>query len=193
MRTAAILTVGGSLVLLVGCSSIQVSTDYDPTADFSKYKSFGWPTGDRPPDDALAKNPLLAKRIEASIGQAIEARGFTMQEGGMPDIVIITHGGTQEKMQVTNYSTGYYGGYGGYHGYGMRDPWGYGGYGGTRTDVSYYEEGTLVIDFIDTDTKELVWRGMGTKILGSGTDPEKVQANVDKMVEKMLATFPPGA
>ncbi len=189
MRNAVILAVGLTLVLLAGCSSLQVSTDYDPGVDFSQYKTFGWPGGERPPDDALARNPLVAKRIEASIARALEAKGFTMLEDGMPDIVIITHAGVQEKMQVTNYSTGYYGGYGGYGGYGMRDPWGYGG--GTRTDVSYYDEATRVIDFIDTETKELAWRGMGTKILGNTSDPEKVQANVDKVVDKMLAGFPP--
>jgi hypothetical protein len=191
MRTAVILAIGLSLVLLVGCSSLQVSTDYDPNVDFSTYKTFGWPGGDRPPDDVLAKNPLVAKRIESSIGRALEAKGYTMLEGGMPDIVIITHGGVQEKMQVTNYSTGYYGGYGGYGGYGMYDPWGYGGYGGTRTDVSYYDEATLVIDLIDTETKELAWRGIATKILANTSDPEKVQANIDNAVDKMLATFPP--
>lgn len=187
MRTAVLMAIGLTLVLLMGCSSLQVSTDYDPAADFSQYKTFGWPTGDRPPEDALAKNPLIAKRVEYSIGEALKAKGFTMLEDGVPDIVIITHGGVQEKMQVTNYSTGYYGGYGGYRGYGYYDPW----YGGTRTDVSYYDEATLLVDFVDTSTKELVWRGVGTKIMGDTSNPEKVQANVDKAIDKILASYPP--
>jgi hypothetical protein len=189
MRTAVMLSVGLALIALVGCSSIQVSSDYDPNVDFNQYKTFGWPGGDRPPEDELAKNPLIAKRLEFSIGRALEEKGFTMLEEGMPDIVIITHAGAQEKMQVTSYNTGYYGGYGGYYGYGMYDPW---GYGGSRTDVSYYEEGTVLIDFIDTESKELVWRGIGTKILETAPTPEKIQANVDKMVDKMLASYPPG-
>ncbi|MFC1799496.1 DUF4136 domain-containing protein [Candidatus Eisenbacteria bacterium] len=189
MRTAVVMALGLILVLMVGCSSLQVSTDYDPNANFGQYKTYGWPGGDRPPDDALAQNPLIAKRIEYSIGEALKAKGYTMLEDGIPDIVIITHAGVQEKMQVTNYSSGYYGGYGGYSGYGMYDPWGYGG--GTRTDVSYYDEATLLIDFIDTETKELAWRGIGTKILANTSDPEKVQANVDKVIDKMLASYPP--
>ena len=75
-----IVALGLTLVLLAGCSSLQVSSDYDPGADFSQYKTFGWPTGDRPPEDALAKNPLVAKRIEHSIG---EAKRF-MADAGLP-------------------------------------------------------------------------------------------------------------
>ena len=59
--------------------------------------------------------------------------------------------------------------------------------------MTYYDEGTLLIDFIDTGTKELVWRGIGTKILENAPTPEKIQANIDKMVDKMLASYPPGA
>lgn len=189
MRNAVTLTFGLALALLVGCSSLQVSTDFDPSADFSAYKTFGWPGGDRPPEDALAQNPLIAKRIEHSIEEALKAKGYSMLEEGMPDIVIITHAGVQEKMQITNYSTGYYGGYGGYHGYGHYGGW---GYGGTHTDVTYYDEATLLMDFIDTDSKELVWRGVASKILGNTSDPERMQANIDKVIEKMLAGYPPG-
>jgi hypothetical protein len=32
---------------------------------------------------------------------------------------------------------------------------------------------------------------VGTKILGNVSDPEKVQANVDKAIEKILASYPP--
>jgi hypothetical protein len=191
MRTAVILTAGVTLMVLIGCSSLQVSSDYAPDADFGKYKTFGWPGGDRPPEDALAKNPLVAKRIEMSINNALKAKGFELMETGKPDLVIITHAGVQEKMQVTTSSYGgYYGGYGGYGGYGMYDPW---GYGGTQTDVSYYDEGTLIIDFVDVEAKDLVWRGTATKTLEDVSDPERMQKNIDKVVEKMLATFPPGS
>jgi hypothetical protein len=57
--------------------------------------------------------------------------------------------------------------------------------------VTYYEEGTLLIDFVDTSTKELVWRGVATKILGHASDPEKIQAEIDKIVDKTLAGYPP--
>lgn len=189
MRIGVLLVICLALIALVGCSSVQVSTDYDPNVDFSQYKTFSLPTNDRPPDDALAQNPLVAKRIELAVSRELEAKGFKKVDTGVPDLVVITYAGVQEKMQVNTYGSGYYGGY--YGGYGYYDPW-WGPYG-QRTDVSYYDEGTLVIDLVDADDKELVWRGLGTKILEGATDPEKVQANVDKMVAKMMASFPPGS
>jgi hypothetical protein len=57
--------------------------------------------------------------------------------------------------------------------------------------VSYYTEGTLVIDMVAWETKELAWRGMGTKTVRDYKDTEKQQAAIDKSVAKILADFPP--
>ena len=34
------------LVAFVGCSSISTSTDYDPTVDFTQYKTYMWFAGE---------------------------------------------------------------------------------------------------------------------------------------------------
>jgi hypothetical protein len=81
---------------------------------------------------------------------------------------------------------------GGYRGYGWYDPW-WGPYGGS-THVSYYEEGSLVIDVIDWTEKELSWRGVGTGVVKdrSSDDPEEMQEEINLIVAKILADFPPG-
>ena len=172
------LLLTGLILLLAGCSSVTVNSDYDPAVDFSKYKTFKLHDGESMPGDALARNPLIQKRVYQSIEKELQAKGFTVAESGDPDFIVVAHGGTKEKTQVTDWG-----------GYGWYNPW-WGPYGG-RVDVSQYQEGTLVIDIVDFAEKEMVWRGLGTAVLGDNPSPEKIQKTVDQYVSQILAKFPP--
>jgi len=173
---------------LIGCSSIKYSTDFDPTQDFSKYKTYRFANpGEVDPEDLLTQYPLIKKRVVAAIEEDFAAKGFELAQEGEPDFVVLLAAGSKERMQVTNTGGyGYGGWYGGYRGYG-----GY-GYGGS-TYVSYYEEGALVIDIVDWQEKELSFRGTATGTLDkSEKTPEESQADIDNLVTNILAKFPPG-
>jgi len=183
LKLAGISTI--LIFVMVGCSSLKVATDFDPTQDFSSYKTYRWATTKEVnPNDALAQNPLIKKRIVAGIDAALGQKGFVLAgDDAEPDFVVMTHAGLKEKMNVTQT--------GGYRGYGWYDPW-WGPYGG-HTNVSYYEEGSLVIDIVDWKEKELSWRGVGTGIVGEGpSDKEEAQEEINLIVAKILADFPPG-
>jgi hypothetical protein len=172
--------------LISGCSPVTVNYDYDPAVDFSTVKTYSWGQPNTT-DDELARNPLLQKRIAASVDRYLQARGFSLVDPGQADVLIVMQAMIKEKMQVTDW--------GGPRGY-YRDPWydpwwGGSAYGG-RVDVSYYNEGTLVIDIVDSRKKELIWRGLGSSIVQSYKDPEKQQAAIDKYVQEILDHFPPG-
>jgi hypothetical protein len=47
-----------------------------------------------------------------------------------------------------------------------------------------------VIDIVPWETKELAWRGMGTKTIGE-YNSEKQQKGIDAVVTKILNDFPP--
>ena len=173
------------LISMVGCSSISVNTDYDPSIDFSKYKTYKWFEGKAPKDDELAKYPLVRKRVVNAVDKALAAKGFTKVTSGDADFVVIIHAGTKERMQLNTYN---YGGYGyGRYGYG------WGGYGGmSTTDVNYYDEATLVVDIADANKKELVWRGTGTGVVqGTPKDQSEAQEIANEVVEKIMKDFPP--
>ena len=86
-------------------------------------------------------------------------------------------------------STGFRG-FGGLYGrrgyYGIGPSYGYGG-GYARE----YVEGTLVIDVVDAQTDEVIWRGWSNKDLGRNPKPDKIGAYVTEAVVKILADFPP--
>jgi len=185
---AAIVTVvlSVSIFFLSGCSSYSYKTDFDNTIDFSGYKTYMWYAGKMPDDDVLNANPLVKKRVATSVDKALQARGYSIGTEEAFDFVVIIHAGNKEKMQVTNYGGYGMGGYGrGWGGYGYG-----GGYGG-GTDVYQYDETTLVIDIYDSSKKEMVWRGTVTGVVKDNPNQEEQQKNIDNVVTKMLADFPP--
>jgi len=188
MKLIHILILSVFTLSLIGCSSIKYSTDFDPTQDFSTYKTYRFANpSEVDPEDLLTQYPLIKKRVIAAIEEDFEAKGFQKATEGEPDFVVLLAAGSKERMQVTNTGGyGYGGWYGGYRGYG-----GY-GYGGS-TYVSYYEEGTLIIDIVDWEEKELSFRGAATGTLSkSDKTPEESQADIDDLVTNILAKFPPG-
>jgi len=169
------------VAILFSCSSITVKSDFDPEYDFATFKTYRWATAkELNPNDALAQDPLIYKRVQEAADKEFAAKGLELVESGDFDFVVIAHAGVKERTQI--HQTG--GHYGGWY-----DPY-WGPYGGS-THVSNYEEGTLVIDIVHWEKKEMAWRGMGTSILEDIDDPEKVTEYVNIWIAKILAEFPP--
>ncbi len=127
--------------------------------------------------DVLSKNTLVKKRVLKSLEKALTEKGYTLSETEEADFVVVAQAGVKERMQVTNWG-----------GYGWYGP-GWGTYG--HTDVSYYEQGSLVINIVDAKRKELVWRGVATGTLKDYSDAAQMQADLDKTIGKVLDNFPP--
>ncbi|RKY95650.1 MAG: DUF4136 domain-containing protein [Ignavibacteriae bacterium] len=187
MKTLTSIFITTLILVFIGCSSVDVTTDHDPEIDFSKYKTYLWYGGEMPADDKLNANPLVKKRVASSVENVLESKGFTKGADGQADMVVIIHAGSKERMQVTDFGYGGYG-YGGY-GYG-RYGGGWGGYGG-GTSVHYYEETTLIIDLIDVELEELVWRGSGTGTVKDYSDQQEMQEAIDYVVATIMYDFPP--
>ncbi len=154
--------------LLTSCSSVVVKSDFDPEANFAEYKTFDF----LPHPVKPRANPFNQKRIEAAIEQTLIARGFQKLESGSPDLLVAYHANVKDKIDVDTY---------GYR---------YGRYGrrvGTYTTVREYQQGTLVIDFVDANSKELVWRGWAKGEVNDSVSKEKI----DDTVAKILNKYPP--
>ncbi len=167
------------LLIATSCSSIKVSTDYDKAADFNNYKTFAFfKTG----IDKAEISDLDKRRILRAIETELLAKGFTKSEN--PDLLISLFTKSNQRVDVYN----------NYWGYGA---WGWGGYGpgwgwgwNQPASVSTSTEGTLFIDLIDANKKELVWQGMGTGYLTRNMD--KKDALIKEFVAKIMEKYPPG-
>jgi hypothetical protein len=162
-------------MLLAGCSTISVNQDYDPAYDFSKLKTFGF----IPITAEAGIDQLNADRLGEALKTNLTAKGFTLAEKADFGIALFFTKST--KTQVTSS-----GGYGYGYGYGYR---GYGGMG--YTDVYQYDEGTLVVDFIDMAENKLVWRGIGSGVVSDNPSVEERTANINNAVMQILDQFPP--
>ncbi|MDY6790355.1 MAG: DUF4136 domain-containing protein [Thermodesulfobacteriota bacterium] len=173
------------LVVFVGCSGIEVSQDYDVTADFSHWKTFDWYLAkQKKTGDLRVDNPLLDSRIRKAVDRSLAQKGFRRIFKGIPDFyvgykyAIFTRIGSERVRSGIGFR---FGGSGSFGGIGI----------GTGTDVRGYDEGMLVIDITDTQNKKLLWRGTGTRRVSRHSDPKKITKQINQNVEKILAQFPP--
>ncbi len=162
-------------VLLTSCSSVRVASDYDREANFTNYQSYAF---FKPGIDKAEISDLDKKRILRAIEAEMEAKGFTKSDD--PDLLVSIFTKTNENINIyQNNMMGW--GYGwGWH------PWYWGS--GYNT-VNRTSEGTLYLDLIDAENKELVWQGMGTAALAK--DVDKKQKRINEIVGKILEKYPP--
>ena len=68
-----------------------------------------------------------------------------------------------------------------------------GDWGTTDVRVNEILVGTLVIDIVDANKKELAWRGMGVREVDVQAKADKRDKNINSAVKKILKDFPPKA
>ncbi|CAM4161437.1 DUF4136 domain-containing protein [Gillisia hiemivivida] len=167
------------LLLAVGmtsCNTVKVASDYDQNVNFSQYKSFAF---FKPGIDKADISDLDKKRILRAIEEEMMSKGFTKSEE--PDLLVSIFTKTKENINIyQNNRFGYGYGWGWY-------PW---YWGAGQNTVSTTSEGTLYIDLIDSEGKELVWQGMGTAALAK--EVNKKQERISEIVEKIFEKYPPG-
>lgn len=171
------------LTILTGaCSPISsISYDYNRAVDFSGLRTYDWiPI----PPEMQKKEALMLERIKKAVNSRLEAKGFRIARGES-DFLIATNFGQREKLRVYDW------GYPHYRRHRRYDYYDYGPYYGGRVSSFYYRQGALVLDFIDTASKEVIWKGVATVYLSKDQTPEKIDDVVNEAVEKILANFPP--
>ena len=165
------------LFVLVSCKTVKVVTDYDTKVDFTKYKTFAFY---KPEIDKAQISDLDKKRILRAIESELLAKGFTKSKD--PDMLVGIFTKSREKVNVNqnnNFGWGF--------GWGWNPWWGM----NNNINVNQYTEGTLFIDFIDKEKKELVWQGIGTGALKL-QNREKKEARIKEFVKEIISRFPPG-
>lgn len=160
---------------MLGCASVTVQYDYDREANFSNMKTFDW----LPVLARADMNRINVKRIKNAVNAQLETKGFRATSD-KPDLLLAMSMGKQLEVSVTD------------HGYShrpyRRGRW-YGGSGGVSVNTS--EKGTLVIDFVDTKTNELIWQGVAKGTLKPDQSLEKQEKRINEAVTKLFENFPP--
>jgi hypothetical protein len=162
----------------LACAHANVSTEFDPKADYARYRTWAWiPQAPGEEEAPAVRDPAVAAFIRSAVERELPARGLAPANGAAPDLLVAFHGVARDRVEVASY--------------GYVVPAGpYGMYGAPMyaTDVRQYREGTLVLDLVDARKKQLVWRGVATDTV---TSPSQVKHVVDGAVRDLLVHYPP--
>jgi hypothetical protein len=207
--------------VLASCAPYQVHTDYDDAVSFREFRTFAWMdttrSRDREPD-----NPFLERRVKRAVETVMSERGLSPADATQADVLVTafivgpssydrsasrwwgsTCGPTLSVWFAPRYSLGYrrrgsplffpssY----------WPNPWGYAcsyrigfGYGWLPLYGSPGRQmaGTLVVDILDREKRELLWRGMAEGALIDTRRSDQQQETIDKIVREVLKEYPPG-
>lgn len=177
MKKMITLLLGVSL--FTACNAIKVTTDYDAKVDFEKYKTFAF---FKPGIDKADISDLDKKRVLRAIEKELIAKGFTKSDN--PEMLVSFFTKSRERVNVNQNNVGFGWGWG----WGW-NPWMMNG-GMNSVNVSQFTEGTLFVDFIDKEKKELIWQGVGTGALRIQDRAKKVE-RINLFVKEIVARFPP--
>lgn len=187
IRTALISIL---ILVLSGCATRQLQSDYDKSVDFSAYRTYNFyeNAGLR---DTEYRN-FFSEYMIAAISMEMEKRGYVKSDD--PDLLVNFNAMVQDKTRVTTTPVSTMGGgmwgWDSYYGYrsGFYDPWMDYGFA-TETRVSEYKEGTFNIDLVDAKRKKLVWEVVGVSNI-SRKDIREMEETVKRGVPAYFATFP---
>ena len=176
MKTLTTFFVLCLLALTTQCATVSVQYDYDTKADFPSLRTYDW----IPTPVNVEIGELVVARIKNAVNNQLEIKGLKWTSKS-PDFLIAMHVTKKRKINIVNSGYGYapYGRYwGGY--------WGHGGVSSYE-----YEEGTLILDFVDAKSNQMFWRGVAIAELADKPTPEKQEKRINKAVEKIFKQYPP--
>jgi hypothetical protein len=182
-KIATLLTIALALSA-AGCATTRgpdTRVDYDKSADFSVYRTFGFPkeTG----TDRGGYSTLVTSYFKGAMSNAMEARGYKYSEE-RPDLLVNFFMNTEERteMRPSSMALGY--GYYGYR-YGLYNAWPM--YDEDRTVT--YKVGTINVDIVDAEKKQLIWEGVSEgRVSKEAMQNPKVTINA--VVNELMRQYP---
>jgi hypothetical protein len=174
-----------TLLIFSACANVKVSQDYSPEADFSILQTYSWKSKEqKKTGNARIDNPLLNNRIRSTVERYLEEKGYQKVAGGSPDVYISYEYIIDSKIVSEGSSFGF--------GVGRSTRGRHGGVSlSSGGNVTERDEATLIIDFMDASTDDLIWRGSGTRRTTQHSSPEQKNREINELVENILNQFPP--
>jgi hypothetical protein len=183
-RVAAAFALTAAL-FAAGCATTsgpKTRIDYDKAADFSVYRTYGFPkeTG----TDRGGYSTLVTSYLKSAMSAQMEARGYKYSEDH-PDLLVNFYMNTRERTEIrpdARASVGY--GYYGYR-YGLYNAWPM--YDEDRTVT--YKVGTLNLDIVDAEKKQLVWEGVAEGRV-SEDELQNPKVAINGVVTELMRQYP---
>lgn len=147
------------------CSPTRYFTDTLPSTEIPSFSSFD--VEDHCDEDV---NPIMAIRLDNAVKTKLMQKGYSLSN--TPDILVKAYLKEEDKMYIQPCS--------------HFDRWEGGVYCETR--FINYEEGTVIIDLINTNTNKIFWHGAatGTPFNQMSNPNEDIQRIVDELFNRLF-------
>lgn len=171
-----ILMTGLFALTLAGCAS-NVVTDYNSSVVFGNYSSWAF----APNASASSYVSLDGSRVQSAVTRELQQEGLREVPEAEADLLVNWQIVEEERLEQVGVGLGF--GFGsGNFGWGLSAP----------PPVREIEEGKLVVELVDTETDQVVWRAASRRYLREGQSPETRRELIDEVVAEMFSKYPPG-
>lgn len=168
MKTIRVLFCSGLLLMVnsIATNAQSIQTDYDHSFNLARLKTYDFQQQVGRPGDPLAASPMNDRRIHNALDFQLRANGFSNSNVGQPDFVIAYFVTTRKGLDIRD------------NRFGVLQRMGI-------VNVNQVTEGSLIVVFIDTATRQEVWRGF----VSATIDPKELDKDVNKGIAKLVQKF----
>jgi hypothetical protein len=160
---------------LVGCAS-NVVTDYNPATTFGDYTTWAYA------DDAGSNSfmSLDGSRVKSALERELASKAMKPVSAVEAGVLVNWHIVKEERLEQSGLGLGF--GFGtGHFGWGLSAP----------PPVREVDEGKLVIELADAQSRQVIWRAASRRYLNENQSPETRRKLIDEVVQEMFTKYPP--
>lgn len=162
------------LMVLLGCSSPKVVSDFEDNTDFSTYKTYGFYQ-----NAGNSLNELDVKRIILAIDTTLEQKGFKRRDTA--DFYIDFSSKKSDELPRTSLAIGF-GNVGFNNGFGVS--------GGIPVGNKKVLE-VISIEFLTAKEEKLFWKAFLESKVKQNRTPIEKEVYFQKTISKILSAYPP--
>lgn len=161
-------------LLIAGCAPIHVNYDFDKTTNFNNYKTYNYYS-----DMDTGLSELDTNRLLDALDANLKVKGFGLSDS--PDFFIDIKSSEYQEVQRNTVGVGLGGG-------------GRNVGGGISIGIPVGQGNVnrqITIDFVDENKKQLFWQAVSESSFNPNEVPEKREAHINAIIEKVLSKYPP--
>jgi hypothetical protein len=161
------------VMMSCGGPMLEVSQKFEKRADFAGYKTYAWMEGQSTSDMRISSSADvdLDGSIRDAVNKQMVEKGFAEVDEN-PDVLLKYHVGYRSTAYTTSFGMHYH----------EKVGW---------SETETVTDGQLTIDFVDSKTEMVVWRGTAWGALNVDPNQTIVNKNVNRAVGEIFKQYPP--
>ena len=171
---ASVAVALGLAACVASCAPLRVNSYAAPAGDMRAYTTYAWDAADlgMTGDPRLDNNRIFTNRVQQAADAEMRFRGYEKRTRGTADMTLHVHARVEQQIDSALLDVDRP----------CQQP-------ECRSYV--YDQGTLLLDVVDTRSQALIWRGWAERSLDGVVDNQDVMDQViDRAVSAIFARLP---